>query len=337
MSADARNIEVEFQPKLKPTRSKSNTSRPRAKNAHLKRALSQIGMLSAAAATASALHGGFGINKGDLEKPLNQINSGVHRLIGDTGKQHPEIVDKRIPPEFDLIYPGLDGQQRSGAVANLLVKKEIIEKEYIGPNHIEELKAVARNEDKIRSYAREFGVPENLLIGLVVVESKGDPYAVSAVGAKGLTQMMDNMAEKHNLNISDDITKDNRSNPDLELRETADELFKAYEYWGDWGLAFDEWHAGRPNVFLKLQLYFKNTQGILLPNIKDTADEAESMAVKEQYIQKYREESANLFRINTNEAVVSEFSGEGYDLDLDYVPRGLAAGSVFVADSLLLK
>lgn len=288
----------------------------------------------------AAVRGGVAL-KGDVEQAIDKATTGVHRILGDKQPSaQTEIVDKRISAEFELIYPGLEGQEKWDAFVNYLAEQKVVQDDYIGPNHVENFKAVQELEPKIRQYAKEFGVPENLLIGLVIVESKGKQLAVNNdSGAKGLTQITDVMAKAHNLKISGADTKDpnydvmadladDRFNADLNLLVAAKEIANAYKYWGDWGLAFDEWHAGRPNVYLKIQLYVQSTQGVLLPNIEDATGEAESVAVKAQYLQRMGE-SVNLFRIDTNEAVVSEFSGKGYDYNLIYVPRLLAAGVYF--------
>ncbi len=47
----------------------------------------------------------------------------------------------------------------------------------------------------IRKYAREYGVDADLVSAVLYVESKGDPYAVSAQGALGLMQITPSTAE----------------------------------------------------------------------------------------------------------------------------------------------
>lgn len=336
---DSRGIEIGFNPKLRPKTPRKTQSRTKRKLSL--RGIAGVSALGIAAVSASVARGGL-----KFEPAKMPIDVGAQvPVAGLSNELQAELRDRRMPVEFDLIYPEITGREKQGAFDQFLTQQRIVASDYIGPaDHVEDFKAVQKVEAKIRQYAKESGVPENLLIGLVIIESKGDPLIVNnKSGAKGLTQIMDPMAEAHKMQITGADTSDSnydvtadladvRFNADLNLQVAASEIADAYKYWGDWALAFDEWHAGRPNIYLKLQLYFKNTQGIQLRNIKDAVDEDDSMAIREQYLQKYREESANLFRINNNEAVIAEFSGEGYDSNLIDVPRLLAAAAYFVQD-----
>ncbi|OGD87034.1 hypothetical protein A2870_01850 [Candidatus Curtissbacteria bacterium RIFCSPHIGHO2_01_FULL_41_11] len=108
---------------------------------------------------------------------------------------------------------------------------------------------VGKLEGKIRAYAK--GLPPavcELLIGLVIQESSGDPKRDSyddsgRIVARGLVQITDDKAKDLNIAITNDEF-DPRYDVDVVLPKVVKDLENAYLQFGDWGLAIWQWHRG---------------------------------------------------------------------------------------------
>lgn len=170
----------------------------------------------------------------------------------DVNAQHGTEPQKEEEKEtvVDLLYPWSNKSEEVGI-------REYVEKEKTvwGANiNTEVIKSVVGIEDLIRQSARDYGMPEELLIGLVITESLGNPNAESLKElpweerARGLTQMMKFLAEKNGLKVSPG-EEDERFDPKKILPVTAKLLRQYYENHGNWGDAFEEWHMGLPNLF----------------------------------------------------------------------------------------
>jgi len=242
-------------------------------------------------------------------------------------KQNDDIVD--------LLYPGLTDEERFDLNSQLQNERLIIKEQYLSDVSAENVEALL---PIISQSANSEGIPSEVLFGMVIIESKFDPYNFNEdSGAKGLTQMMDTMAEAHELNISyadvknnayDKFTDiDDRYDPKLILAATAKELAISYGRWGDWGLAAWEWHAGAPNIYAAIQMYIEDVSNgqDILPDIVGVDDEDLSRQLAGLYRNKIAEYQINLLRLLKNPVVVREFSGPGWDSTLIYVMRALAA------------
>jgi hypothetical protein len=98
-------------------------------------------------------------------------------------------------------------------------------------------------QDKVRQYAKMFGLPEDLMMRLVKQESGFNPRATSKVGAKGLMQLMDKTGAAYG--VTDPY------NPDQNLAggmQYFSELLK--QFGGDVNLALAAYNAG-PDAVIK--------------------------------------------------------------------------------------
>src|SRR3989344_2980630 len=188
---------------------------------------------------------------GGFLKGKDQNQSGVQVEVS----QKPDLVSS----EFRTVFPNLTENEKAQALQEVRRAKSVM----LGNLDNEAIERISSNERLILGSAAGVNMPENvasLLIGLVIAESNGRPKAVSSKGAKGLTQMDDNMTRRYGLVLSDG-DDDERFDPEKILPATAQELTAQYERYGDWGLVFWSWHLGDPQLYEALQIYARDEYG----------------------------------------------------------------------------
>lgn len=305
--------------------------------------------LAGGAVAATTARGALAL-KGDAERGSSALKKKVGGLLDgsdDEGKvmtgSVQEAVTRKPPIELD-IYPDLLTNKDAARNPIRDAATEMF------PKVQDNLEIISQQEEKIRQAAKEHQTPEDLLLGLVITESVGDRYAVSSAGAKGLTQMMDEMAKKHGLQVSGADTKaegynpktdpDDRFNPDLILEPTTRELREAYDTrWGNWGLTFWEWHAGATNIYNALQVYISDKHQLQLPDIKviptDNSEQANAVATTEasRRVERYKsvikEKGINVFEMLQYPAIINMFNELGYDYTKKYIPRIVASSLLY--------
>jgi|SRR3989344_2296991 len=266
---------------------------------------------------------------GGFLKGKDQNQSGVQVEVS----QKPDLVSA----EFKAVFADLTSDEKRGALERVREAKALM----LGILKNQVIENVSFNEDLIIKSAREKGVPESLLLGMVIMESSGNEKAVSGVGAKGLTQMMDGMAVKHELNINDG-DDDERFIPEKILPATATELVEQYGRYGDWSLAVWDWHAGNKNVYTALQVYLKEAYREELPDINvypsDESEEAKAVATVEadRRIRLFREaigqHKITVYQLFENPTITEMFSGEEWNMTDEYVFRVVAASEAYLEE-----
>jgi len=91
----------------------------------------------------------------------------------------------------------------------------------------------------------EKGIPDEIA-ALVLVESAGQPTALSPKGARGIWQFMPDTARRYGLVVSADI--DERTEVAKSTVAAAGYLHDLYQRFGDWRLAFAAYNAGEQAV-----------------------------------------------------------------------------------------
>lgn len=229
----------------------------------------------------------------------------------------PKLKIERPENEYNLVYGELSPLENSKAFDNVLNQESIIAESYLDREHIE---LVKKYEGLIRASAKEKGVPEDLLLGLVIIESRGEPRAESnqelafEERARGLTQMMIPMAEKYGLAVSE-YGQDDRYIPEKILPATAAELRESYQVLGDWGLALQEWHLGRQQLFDAISLYLSKVKSL------------ENVDITKAVIS---ENGVNIYSLF--DKVGAAYTGESWNETTEYVARLVAASIYYKAN-----
>lgn len=315
----------------------------------LQRQVSRRAIIKAGAiggGVAGLVRGGLAFRE-DTERGVGAAREEIGDLFGGQ-KDQPEtlknpaaeMVAQRTLSEFDLVYPNLSPENKQDALSQVFKAQEVML-----PNILPNLARIRQYEQLIRESAQAVRVPENLLLGLMITESKGDSKAVSHAGAKGLTQMMDAMAQKYDLGISDS-QDDQRLIPEKIMPATAKELKEAYDLrYGDWGLALWEWHAGAVQVFEALRVYFREKYDEELEDINVTfandSEQARDAATADALARISRnklriEGKVNLYDLFQNQSIANMFAGEEWDKTAEYVSRIVASSIIYGANKNLV-
>lgn len=129
------------------------------------------------------------------------------------------------------------------------------------------LAVIQKHEDTIRQMARENGVPEDVAIGVGLLENGGSETAKSKAGALGVFQLMPGTARALGLTVNKSI--DERKIPEKNIEAGMKYLKSNFDRFGDWGLATWAYHAGEGNVSKAIQMYAKANSGVNLPGVKE--------------------------------------------------------------------
>jgi len=167
---------------------------------------------------------------------------------------------------IENIIPELQEKRESPQNRLSVAKKHALERGF---------QKTLRYADQIRETEEKYNLPEGLLRALIIRESGGNPYAVSRVGAAGLTQLMPYTAEylglkvwpntkkipinreeygrrlsdlvrKHEKNLPELPKKDERFNPNKNLEAGAKYLRELHDRFGDWDVVLRAYLIG-PN------------------------------------------------------------------------------------------
>ena len=126
------------------------------------------------------------------------------------------------------------------------------------------LAVIKKHEVEIRAEADKQGVPEDVALGVALLENGGSETAVSSAGALGIFQLMPGTARSLGLTVNKKV--DDRKNVSKSIAAGVSYLKMNYDRFGDWGLATWAYHAGEGNVGKALTLY-KKSGGVGTPTI----------------------------------------------------------------------
>lgn len=123
--------------------------------------------------------------------------------------------------------------------------REILAFTYSHINTLLQIKRANRLFPAVEPILKECGVPDDFKY-LMIIESNGDIYARSTVGAAGLWQFMDKTARQYGLEVSNSI--DERYHIEKATRAACAYLKESYDEYGDWLTVAASYNAGRNNI-----------------------------------------------------------------------------------------
>lgn len=99
-------------------------------------------------------------------------------------------------------------------------------------------------EDLIAEASAEFDVPQVLICAVIRTESRFDPDAVSAAGARGLMQLMPKTYEWLMTKLGEEPSEELALDPRTNIRCGTYQLSRLYARFGDWTAALAAYNAG---------------------------------------------------------------------------------------------
>ena len=258
----------------------------------------------------AGLVAGTALNKMGIQKPIEGV-LGVNRdkTTVDAGSDlqlekasKEQLNQEPQKSEFDRVFEGL--QEGDKGIARSMVDEMKYEVLYPHSSFNEMMAVTNTFQSQIREAAKEFGLPSDLVSGMVFVENGGGVDQTSDAGARGPAQLLPDTARQYGLLVNEEV--DERTNPDKCFLAMCNYLSDLRDkFGGDLGIAVWGYHAGDGNVYGTLRAYFQDTEGIDLGDIiSDSADEA--MRVAQAYSQKIKQTKLNIHRLLSNSAAKYE-------------------------------
>lgn len=123
-------------------------------------------------------------------------------------------------------------------------------------NFPQSLAVAKKNQNKIRAEAVSRNFPQDLALGVALLENGGSETAISSAGAAGIFQLTQGTAKTLGLKI--DRQTDERLIPDKNITAGISYLDQNLELFSDPGLAVWAHHAGTQNVSKALKIYLQS-------------------------------------------------------------------------------
>lgn len=128
--------------------------------------------------------------------------------------------------------------------------REILAFTYSHINTMLQIKRANRLFPIIEPILKECEIPDDFKY-LMIIESNGDIYARSVVGAGGLWQFMEGTGKQYGLEINKDI--DERYHIEKATRAACKYLKKGYEEYGNWMTVAASYNAGTASISKKVE------------------------------------------------------------------------------------
>lgn len=133
--------------------------------------------------------------------------------------------------------------------------REILAFTYSHINTLLQIKRANRLFPIVEPILRECGVPDDFKY-LMIIESNGDIFARSTVGAGGLWQFMEKTARQYGLEVNSYI--DERFHIEKATRAACDYLKESYKLYGDWLTVAASYNAGRAGISRRIEKQQEN-------------------------------------------------------------------------------
>ncbi len=244
------------------------------------------------------LFGGSSADTGQ-DFPTGQGNEQTIKggIVAESG-----VVLEKTP--FNEVFPNLFESERK-EVINIIDKMnhEVIRK---NQSFRDMVWVTQKNEAKIRQAAQEFGIPENIVLGIVLIENGGGDDLTSKAGARGPCQFLVQTAIDNGLKVDLEKGIDQRIDPDKCFRAMGLYLSGMKKAFGDnLGITVWGYHAGYGNVYKALREYFKDTKKIDLGDVPLAREQKDPKLGKmtSDYYDKIVESKLNVHELLSNQMV----------------------------------
>ena len=117
------------------------------------------------------------------------------------------------------------------------------------PEDVEEITYPIKYKEEIEEASDEFGVPKEAICAVIYAESRFNANAKSAVGARGLMQIMPSTFKDIQKALGTDYSDDDLYDPKVNVRAGTYYLSYLYKLLGDWELVHAAYNAGIGNVW----------------------------------------------------------------------------------------
>lgn len=128
--------------------------------------------------------------------------------------------------------------------------REMLAFTYSHTNTMLQIKRANRLFPIVEPILKECGVPDDFKY-LMIIESNGDIYARSAVGAGGLWQFMETTGKQYGLEINKEV--DERYHIEKATRAACRYLKNAYEEYGNWMTVAASYNAGTTGISRRVE------------------------------------------------------------------------------------
>lgn len=281
--------------------------------------------------------------------PKDENATSNSRDIGNKEGSGPRVVTDRLLSEDSI--QGNSGVSRveSGIVSKAELQSRLIKNVFAHPSDFELAainakvglykKEVKKDVDLVQMQvflngwgdhleiqAKKYGLDPEIVKGMVLIESSGDPEAVSPTGAVGVAQLMPDAAERFG------VDPENSFEAIIGMCEYLDELRS--HFGGDLGMAIWAYHAGEGNVMNALRYYFIDKHNIDIGNYEKSLKmptDGMRLRIERNAQELIKKHDVNVFRLLQNKAVGENVLADLEDDTGNYVPKAIA-GAMLLRD-----
>ena len=172
----------------------------------------------------------------------NKVQEPNNSSKTDTQREMPKVFPPEIPRSVNFAGETID--------LTLQDRRERMDKEMLSftYSHINTMLIIKRANRLfpiVEPILKECGVPDDFKY-LMIIESNGDPEALSPSKAGGLWQFLEKTGRDYGLEVNDAI--DERYHTEKATRAACQYLKDSYEIFGDWITVAASYNTGRANV-----------------------------------------------------------------------------------------
>lgn len=157
------------------------------------------------------------------------------------------VVSPKIPASIEFAGKEIDITQQDRRER---MDREIMAFTYSHINTMLQIKRANRLFPVIEPILKECGIPDDFKY-LMIIESNGDIYARSTVGAGGLWQFMESTGKQYGLEINKEI--DERYHIEKATRAACKYLRKGYEEYENWMTVAASYNAGTASISKRIE------------------------------------------------------------------------------------